>query len=185
MAPEESPDEEKKVDFGRLVIYKVKTKENDKMELLLEYLEDLEFNQCIVFVGNIERAEKINQFLKKEHLPSLVSHSKLSQKERIQTYDHFKHNKGRILVATDLFGRGIDFRKVNLVINFDMPCRNNPVSTFVHRIGRAGRFGGKGLSVSFLSSSDDDGVIGMVEKKYSVVIKSAPKRIDPSSYLDF
>lgn len=79
-------------------------------------------------------------------------HSNLKQSERIERYNEFKEFNKRIMVATDLFGRGIDIEKVNVVINYDMPIESD---SYLHRVGRAGRFGTKGLAISFVSSEDD------------------------------
>lgn len=71
----------------------------------------------------------------------------MKQEERIKNYDSFKANNSRLLVATDLFGRGIDIERVNLVINYDFPQDRD---TYLHRVGRAGRFGTKGLAINFV-----------------------------------
>lgn len=73
----------------------------------------------------------------------------MPQPERLEIYEQFKQSKYRICIATDLFGRGIDIEKVNVVVNFDMP---SDADQFLHRVGRAGRFGTKGLTISFISS---------------------------------
>jgi superfamily II DNA/RNA helicase len=77
----------------------------------------------------------------------LVIHSSLLQEERLETYDKYKGGTARVIVATDVFGRGIDFEKVNLVVNFDFP---RECETYLHRAGRAGRFGKRGNCISFL-----------------------------------
>ncbi|KAL9273305.1 DEAD-box ATP-dependent RNA helicase 15-like protein, partial [Drosera capensis] len=74
-------------------------------------------------------------------------------------YKSFKEGHKRILVATDLVGRGIDIERVNIVINYDMP---DSVDTYLHRIGRAGRFGTKGLAITFVSSAEDSDVLNQL-----------------------
>jgi ATP-dependent RNA helicase UAP56/SUB2 len=81
-------------------------------------------------------------------------HSSLSQEQRIKNYDLFKGNSSRLLVATDLFGRGIDIERVNLVINYDFPQDRD---TYLHRVGRAGRFGTKGMAVNFIRKAESQG----------------------------
>ena len=76
----------------------------------------------------------------------------MPQARRLQTYEDFKKSKYRICVATDLIGRGIDIEKVNIVINFDMPP---DADQYLHRVGRAGRFGTKGTTISFISNQKD------------------------------
>ena len=71
---------------------------------------------------------------------------------RIKIYEGFKTFKHRILVATEIFGRGIDIEKINIVFNYDMP---DNADSYLHRVGRAGRFGTKGLAITFVSSEED------------------------------
>lgn len=110
------------------------------------------FNQVIVFVSSIKYAVKLDEILKKEGFPSIAIHGGLEQPERLKKYNEFKEFKHRIMVATDIFGRGIDMEKINVVFNFDMPKDSD---TYIHRVGRAGRFGTKGLTISFVSSPED------------------------------
>lgn len=82
-------------------------------------------------------------------------------------YKQFKENQTRILVATDLVGRGIDVERVNIVINYDMPetddMHGNGADTYLHRVGRAGRFGTKGLAITFVASQADSEVLNQVQ----------------------
>lgn len=80
----------------------------------------------------------------------------MDMKDRIKVYDEFKKAQFRILVTTDIFGRGIDVEKINIVINFDMAGESDQ---YLHRVGRAGRFGTKGLAISFISSDDDNKIL--------------------------
>ena len=75
---------------------------------------------------------------------------------RIQRYQHFKEFKHRIMVSTDILGRGIDVERVNIVFNYDMPDSSDQ---YLHRVGRAGRFGTKGLTISFVQSTEDQTVL--------------------------
>ncbi len=84
---------------------------------------------------------------------------------RIKRYKEFKDFQKRICVATDVFGRGIDIEKVNIAINYDLPT---DADSYLHRVGRAGRFGTKGVSISFVSSDDDQDVLKQVEKRFQV-----------------
>ena len=84
----------------------------------------------------------------------------MKQDERIAKYKSFKDFNARILVSTDLFGRGIDIERVNVVINYDFPDDSDQ---FLHRVGRAGRFGTKGIAISFISSEPDQEVFDKVQ----------------------
>merc|ERR1712146_254821 len=106
----------------------------------------------------------------------------------------------RILVSTDVFGRGIDIQKVNLVINYDFPKilekekneSGESVATqqqlqlnadqYLHRVGRAGRFNTKGLAISFVTTQDDADVLKIVQDRFEVRIPEMPDEIDPASY---
>ncbi len=85
--------------------------------------------------------------------------------QRIKRYKEFKDFQKRICVATDVFGRGIDIEKVNIAINYDLPT---DADSYLHRVGRAGRFGTKGVSISFVSSDEDQNVLKEVEKRFQV-----------------
>jgi ATP-dependent RNA helicase UAP56/SUB2 len=85
----------------------------------------------------------------------------------IQRYKEFKEFNKRICVATDVFGRGIDIEKINLAINYDLPAE---ADSYLHRVGRAGRFGTKGLSISFVSSEQDEDVLKQIQKRFEVAI---------------
>merc|ERR1711988_2100496 len=110
----------------------------EKNRKLNDLLDALEFNQVVIFVSKVTRATELNKLLSECNFPSICIHSRLKQEERIKRYKSFKDFNKRILVATDLFGRGIDIERVNIVINYDFPEESNQ---YLHRVGRAGRFG--------------------------------------------
>lgn len=83
------------------------------------------------------------------------------------------------MVATDIFGRGIDIEKINVVFNLDMPKDSD---AYLHRVGRAGRFGTKGLAISFVSSPDDFTVFEDVQKRFAVKVEELPASIDSTTY---
>jgi len=85
------------------------------------------------------------------------------------------------MVCTDLFGRGIDVEKVNIVINFDMPAE---ADQYLHRVGRAGRFGTKGLTISFISSDSDSEILEQVQSRFEVKVDDLPSTIDKSYYMN-
>lgn len=103
----------------------------------------------------------------------ITIHSDLPQHERLQCYDRFRANASRILVATDLFGRGMDIERVNMVVNYDFPL-DEP--TFLHRIGRAGRFDTSGIVVNFLKAEDNSQINQQkeLEKKFRLMIQRLP-----------
>jgi len=84
------------------------------------------------------------------------------------------------MVATNLFGRGIDIERVNVVFNYDMPEDSD---TYLHRVGRAGRFGTKGLAISFVASDEDGKVLNDVQSRFVVNVPTLPDEIDASTYM--
>jgi len=156
----------------------VKKKKNKK---LVDLLDSLEFNQVIIFVSSVPRTATLSKLLQECNFPSMSMHSRMEQEERIATYKKFKDFASRILVTTNLFGRGVDFERVNLVINYDMPQDED---TYLHRVGRAGRFDTKGLAISFVNgTSEDKEILEGVQKRFVVKINPLPDHIDPTTYM--
>ena len=98
----------------------------------------------------------------------------------ISRFQQFKAFEKRILVATDIFGRGIDVERVNVVINYDAPA---DADSYLHRVGRAGRFGTKGLAISFVSSDADSEVLQKIQERFTVAIPTLPDTVDPATYM--
>ena len=103
----------------------------------------------------------------------------MTQEERLTRYQQFKNFQKRILVATNLFGRGMDIERVNIVFNYDMPEDSD---TYLHRVARAGRFGTKGLAITFVSDDADVQVLNKVQERFEVNINELPDEIDITSY---
>eukprot|EP00916_Digyalum_oweni_P002563 GHVL01004682.1.p1 GENE.GHVL01004682.1~~GHVL01004682.1.p1 ORF type:complete len:440 (-),score=62.59 GHVL01004682.1:629-1948(-) len=172
-------DNESKLTLHGLLQYYVKLEENQKNRKLNDLLDALDFNQVIVFVKSVARAEALNKLLKECNFPSECIHGSLAQEERIRRYNGFKNMQARVLVSTDLFGRGIDIERINIVINYDMPEDSD---TYLHRVGRAGRFGTKGMSITFCANDDDVNVLARIQKRFEVAISHLPDQIDPTAW---
>jgi ATP-dependent RNA helicase UAP56/SUB2 len=160
--------------------YYVQLKENEKNRKLVDLLDALEFNQLVIFVRSVSRAQELNKLLLDCNFPSMAIHSVMKQEERIEKYRQFKNFQSRIMVATNIFGRGIDIERVNVVINYDMP---EHADTYLHRVARAGRFGTKGLAISFVASPEDQEVLTQVQARFLVKIPALPDEIDASTYM--
>lgn len=98
-----------------------KIEEVKKNRRLVDILDALVFNQVIIFVKSVARAAALTKLLQKQSFPAACIHSGMSQKERMDKFEQFKQFKARIMVATDVLGRGIDVERVNIVFNYDMP----------------------------------------------------------------
>ncbi|KAK7260876.1 hypothetical protein RIF29_27175 [Crotalaria pallida] len=197
-------DDEAKLTLHGLVQHYIKLKEEEKNRKLNDLLDALDFNQVVIFVKSVSRAAELDKLLVECNFPSICIHSGMSQEERLKRYKGFKEGHTRILVATDLVGWGIDIERVNIVINYDMP---DSADTYLHRVGRAGRFGTKGLAITFVSCSTDVDVLNnntlgslhvwcdggtlemaddypilVVQSRFEVDIKQLPEQIDTSTY---
>jgi len=95
----------------------------------------------------------------------------------MKKYEMFKKGEKRIMVVTNVQSRGVDFERVNLVFNYDMAESSD---TYLHRVGRAGRFGTKGSAISFISNKEDEEIMEDVKARFIVEIKDLPDKIDDS-----
>lgn len=135
----------------------VKFVEDDQKRTML--LRDLIQNQCkvIVFVSRRQRTAKVSNWLTNKGIAAGFLHGNLEQDLRQETILKFKDDAYRVLVATDVAGRGLDFADVELVINYDMPndkSAKKSLDMYTHRIGRTGRIGSKGTAISYVCSED-------------------------------
>jgi len=173
-------DDESKLTLHGLQQYYVKLTESQKNRKLNDLLDALEFNQVVIFVSSVRRCQELNKLLVDHNFPSMAIYGGLSQEERLERYNKFKEYKARILVSTDIFGRGVDFERVNIVFNYDIP--ESP-DQYLHRVGRSGRFGTKGLAITFVSSAEDSKVLEAVQSRFEVEITELPDEIDVSTYM--
>jgi len=174
-------DDEAKLTLHGLRQHYVKLKDSEKNRKLFELLDVLEFNQVVIFVKSVQRCVALAQLLIEQNFPAIAIHRGMSQEERLSRYQQFKDFQKRILVATNLFGRGMDIERVNIVFNYDMPEDSD---TYLHRVARAGRFGTKGLAVTFVSDETDAKTLNEVQERFEVDITELPDEIDLSSYIE-
>jgi len=186
---------EAKLTLHGLLQYYRRLEEKKKNKTLIDMLDALEFNQVVIFVRTVKRALALDGLLRDCNFPSMTLHTlpagfehKVNAGEtpnaehgRIDRLKMFKEFYKRILVTTDLFGRGMDVERVNIVINYDMPQDSD---MYLHRVGRAGRFGTKGLAVTFVASDEDSQVLDKVQNRFEVNIEEMPAHIDTTSYLN-
>lgn len=173
-------DDDTKLTLHGLQQYYIRLAENEKNRKLNDLLDALEFNQVVIFVSKVARAKELNRLLDDCNFPSICIHSAMPQEERIARFKSFKEFNKRILVTTDLFGRGIDIERVNIVINYDFPDSSDQ---YLHRVGRAGRFGTKGLAISFVSRTEDEAEMAKVQARFAVHVPELPDQIEMSSYM--
>jgi ATP-dependent RNA helicase RhlE len=136
------------------------TNKSSKPELLLHILKDPEMDQVLLFSRTKHGADRICKNLHKKHIGAAAIHGNKSQNQRQKALKDFKEGKIRVLVATDIASRGIDIDQLRYVVNYDIP---NEPETYVHRIGRSGRAGEEGISIS-LCEPEENEYIQSIEK---------------------
>jgi ATP-dependent RNA helicase RhlE len=129
------------------------TNKADKKYLLLHILKDKNINQLLLFSRTKHGADRIARNLKKKNIQAAAIHGDKSQKQRQKSLQSFKDSEIRVLVATDIAARGIDIDKLSYVLNYDIP---NESETYVHRIGRCGRAGETGVSISLCEPEENE-----------------------------
>ena len=147
--------------------YLYTTNKNNKKELLLHILKDSKLDQVLLFSRTKHGADKIVRNLKKKNINCAAIHGDRSQNQRQRALKDFKDGKIRMLVATDIAARGIDISKLRYVINYDI---SNEPETYVHRIGRCGRAGEEGISIS-ICEPEENAYIRNIEKLIKQKIK--------------
>jgi ATP-dependent RNA helicase RhlE len=129
------------------------TNKSDKKDLLLYILKDKKINQLLLFSRTKHGADRIVRNLKKKNIQAAAIHGDKSQNQRQKALQSFKDSEIRVLVATDIAARGIDIDKLSYVLNYDIP---NESETYVHRIGRCGRAGETGVSISICEPEENE-----------------------------
>ena len=140
--------------------YLYRTNKSSKPELLLHILKDPEMDQVLLFSRTKHGADRICKNLHKKHIGAAAIHGNKSQNQRQKALRDFKEGKIRVLVATDIASRGLDIDQLRYVVNYDIP---NEPETYVHRIGRSGRAGEEGVSIS-LCEPEENEYIRSIEK---------------------
>ena len=122
-----------------------------KYETVKDIFESLSISQAIIYCNSTHRVDDLCEAMKTDNFPVEKIHGKMSEQERKENYVNFKNGSCRVLITSDLFARGIDVQQVNIVINFDIPKNEH---TYLHRIGRSGRWGRKGIAINFQTKQD-------------------------------
>jgi translation initiation factor 4A len=145
--------------------------EQQKVDVLADIYKTISITQAIIFVNSKPKAIQLKETLEKLNYTISLIHGGFNQYERNDILDSFKNGHDRILIATDILSRGIDIQQVSLVINFDMPYR---VEQYIHRIGRSGRYGRKGVGINLISQQDAH-VMKRIESFYGTQIDALPQ----------
>ena len=151
--------------------------EQQKIDVLEDIYETISVTQAILFVNSKPKAIQLKEILEKQNYTISVMHGGLNQYERNDVLNSFRSGHERILIATDILSRGIDIQQISLVINYDMPFR---VEQYIHRIGRSGRYGRKGVGINLIVPNDVH-ALKRIEQFYATSIESLPQNY--GSYL--
>jgi len=141
-----------------------------KFDNLIEIFSHLDVNQCMIYCNTRERAESLAEKMKEKKFVVSCMHSKMTQEERNGVMAEFRSGSSRLLVSTDLLARGIDVHQVGLVINFDLPVKKE---NYIHRIGRGGRFGRRGIAINLITKAEAKFMME-IETFYNTEISDLP-----------
>lgn len=148
-------------------------KEEWKLDTLCDLYETLAITQSVIFVNTRRKVDWLtDQMRSRDHTVS-ATHGDMDQNSRDIIMREFRSGSSRVLITTDLLARGIDVQQVSLVINYDLPTQPE---NYLHRIGRSGRFGRKGVAINFVTR-DDDRMLADIQRFYNVVIEELPANV--------
>jgi translation initiation factor 4A len=146
----------------------------NKYEMLKTLFSLISVNQSIIYCNSVKRVIDLQRAMMDEGFSVCSIHSSMDKSERDTIFLKFRNGEYRVLISSNITARGIDVQQVSTVINFDIPkC----VHTYLHRIGRSGRWGRKGLAINFITKKDIF-LMKRIESHYNILINELPKEID-------
>ncbi|GFH53360.1 hypothetical protein CTEN210_09836 [Chaetoceros tenuissimus] len=148
-------------------------KEDWKLDTLCDLYETLTITQAIIFCNTRRKVDWLRDEMSERDFTVSCLHGDMEQNERDLVMREFRSGSSRVLITTDILARGIDIQQVSLVINFDLPMNRE---NYIHRIGRSGRFGRKGVSINFLTNGDVR-YLRDIEQFYATQIEELPKNV--------
>ena len=148
-------------------------KEEYKFETLCDIYDSMTISQAVVFCNSKQKVDWLAGKMRKANFTVSAIHGDMDQAARDAVMEEFRSGSTRVLIATDLWGRGIDVQQVSLVICYDLPTNRE---LYIHRIGRSGRFGRKGVAINFVKD-DDVRLLRDIEQFYSTQIDEMPNNV--------
>ena len=148
-------------------------REEWKLDTLLDLYDVLTISQCVVFLNTRRKVDWLVQQMQANDFTVSCLHSEMTMNEREVIMREFRSGSSRVLITTDLLARGIDVQQVSLVINYDLPMDH---ANYIHRVGRSGRYGRKGVAINFLAQ-EDVRAMAEIEKIYNTKIDEMPQNI--------
>ena len=141
-----------------------------KYATIKDLFEGLTISQAIIYCNSTRRVDDLEEAMVQDNFPVKKIHGKMDEDERKEVHKDFKNGGCRVLITSDLFARGIDIQQVSVVINFDVPKSEH---TYLHRIGRSGRWGRKGIAINFVTRHDG-AKLKHFEEYYNTQISEMP-----------
>jgi superfamily II DNA/RNA helicase len=162
--------------------YQIALKKEWKFETLINLYKGLDISQAIIFCNSKTTVESLTKEMRsKGHQVSYI-HADLNMAERVKVMMEFRRGVSRVLISTDLVARGIDVYNVSIVINYDLPRQKE---TYIHRIGRSGRYGKKGTAINFVLPEEKE-QIEELQKFYDTSIDKLPEDLsDVNKHLQY
>ncbi|PIK61497.1 putative eukaryotic initiation factor 4A-III [Apostichopus japonicus] len=148
-------------------------REEWKFDTLCDLYDTLTISQAVIFCNTKRKVDWLTEKMREANFTVSSMHGGMTQKERDEIMKEFRSGTSRVLITTDVWARGIDVQQVSLVINYDLP---NNRELYIHRIGRSGRYGRKGVAINFVKS-DDIRILRDIEQYYSTQVDEMPMNI--------
>jgi translation initiation factor 4A len=148
-------------------------REDWKLDTLCDLYDTLNITQAVIFCNTRRKVDYLTERMRAKEFTVSSTHGDIGQKERDVILSEFRTGSSRVLITTDLLARGIDVQQVSLVINYDLP-RN--LENYIHRIGRSGRFGRKGVAINFVTA-EDIRALRDLEQFYNTQIEEMPAHV--------
>lgn len=148
-------------------------KEEWKFDTLCDLYDTLTITQAVIFCNTRKKVDWLTEKMREANFTVSSMHGEMPQKERDAIMQEFRQGASRVLITTDVWARGIDVAQVSLVINYDLPINRE---NYIHRIGRSGRFGRKGVAINFVKAEDVK-ILRDIEQYYSTQIDEMPMNV--------
>jgi len=148
--------------------------DRQKYATLKHIFSYLTVSQCIIYCNSVKRVADLYEAMREDEFPVCCIHSNMDKPAREASIADFRNGKSRVLISSNVTARGIDIQQVSIVINFDVP---KDVHTYLHRIGRSGRWGRKGVGINFITRRDIT-KLKEIEQYYSSEIREMPANLD-------
>jgi superfamily II DNA/RNA helicase len=149
-------------------------REDHKFECICDLYKHLNITQAVIFCNKRQKAEMLSEKMSAQGYPITCLHGELEKTERARRMDQFIKGQTRVLIATDIISRGIDVQQLSLVINYELPTNRE---SYVHRIGRAGRYGRKGTTINLLLP-EEEGSMKDICDHYGMALEALPNDLN-------